>query len=109
MDAFILAYKYDKGCIRKLRQLTCCLAALSGNDLRQRFCTEAPRKTEFGQRNGLMIYNNIERVLVITKLILLQHWFLARNNTKSAKSLLEIYIYTQTNHQTQLSDAIFIF
>ncbi len=64
----------NKGCIRKARQLTCCLALLMRQWLcRQRFCTKAPHETDFGRaseaRNGLMIYNKIERVLVITKQI----------------------------------------
>ncbi len=60
------------GCIRKLRQLTCCLAALSGNDFKGsvfawRHLMKRISDRLLGQRNGLMIYNKIERVLVITK------------------------------------------
>ncbi len=63
-----------KGCIRKLRQLTCCLAALSGNDFKgsvfeRRHLIKQILDRLLRQRNGLMIYNKIERVLVITKLI----------------------------------------
>ncbi len=62
------------GCIRKLRQLTCCLAALSGNDFKgsvfaRRHLIKQISDRLLRQRNGLMIYNKIERVLVITKLI----------------------------------------
>ncbi len=58
----------------KLRQLTCCLAALSGNDFKgsvfaQRHLIKQILDRLLRQRNGLMIYNKIERVLVITKWI----------------------------------------
>ncbi len=61
-------------CIRKLRQLTCCLTALWGNDFAGsvfawRHLTKLISDRLLRQRNGLMIYNKIERVLVITKLI----------------------------------------
>ncbi len=64
----------DNGCIRKLRQLTCCLAALSGNDFKGsvfagRHLIKQILDRLLRQRNGLMIYNKIERVLVITKWI----------------------------------------
>ncbi len=64
----------EHGCIRKLRQLTCCLAALSGNDLKgsvfeRRHLIKQILDRLLRQRNGLMIYNKIERVLVITKWI----------------------------------------
>ncbi len=62
------------GCIRKLRQLTCCLAALSGNDFKgsvfaRRHLTKLISDRLLRQHNGLTIYNNIERDLVITKWI----------------------------------------
>ncbi len=62
------------GCIRKLRQLTYCLAALWGNDFAgsvfaQRHLTKLILDMPLRQRDGLMIYNKIERVLVITKRI----------------------------------------
>ncbi len=66
----------DVGSIRKLKQLTRCIPALWGSDFADSvFCTKAPHEADFGQadlrqRNGLMIYNKIERVLVITKQIL---------------------------------------
>ncbi len=64
----------SNGCIRKLRQLTCCLAALSGNDFKgsvfaRRHLIKQILDRLLRQRNGLMIYNKIERVLVITKWI----------------------------------------
>ncbi len=63
-----------RGCIRKLRQLTCCLADLWGNDFAgsvfaRRHLTKLISERLLRQRNGLMIYNKIDRVLVITKLI----------------------------------------
>ncbi len=62
------------GCIRKLRQLTCCLPALSGNDFKgsvfaRRHLMKLISDRLLRQCNGLMIYNKIERVLAITKLI----------------------------------------
>ncbi len=62
------------GCIRKLRQLTCCLAALWGNDFAgsvfaRRHLTKLISDRLLRQRKILMIYNKIERVLVITKQI----------------------------------------
>ncbi len=64
----------NKGCIRKARQLTCCLAALWGNDFAgsvfaRRHLMKLISDGLLRQRNGLMIYNKIERVLVITKQI----------------------------------------
>ncbi len=62
------------GCIRKFRQLTCCLTALWGNDFAgsvfaRRHLTKLILDRLLRQHNGLMIYNKIERVLVITKQI----------------------------------------
>ncbi len=55
-------------------QLKCCLAALPGNDFKGSvFARRHPAKLIsdrlLGQHNGLTIYNNIERDLVIPKLI----------------------------------------
>lgn len=65
---------YAMGCIRKLRQLICCLAALSGNDFAGRICagqylTKLISDRLLSQRSGLMIYKEIQRTLVITKQI----------------------------------------
>ncbi len=64
----------NNGCIWKLRQLTCCLAALWGNDFAdsvfaQRHLMKLISDRFLRQRNGLMVYNKIEIVLVITKQI----------------------------------------
>ncbi len=62
------------GCIWKLKQLTCCFAVLCPMTSQAAF---SPRRHLIilisdgllRQRNGLMIYNKMERVLVITKLM----------------------------------------
>ncbi len=64
----------NNGCIWKLRQLTCCLAALWGSDFAGgvfawRHLTKLISDRLLRQRNGLIIYNKIERDLVITKRI----------------------------------------
>ncbi len=61
------------GCVRKLR-LTWCLAALSSNDFAgsvfaRRYLMKLISDGLLRQRNGLMFYNKIEQVLVITKWI----------------------------------------
>ncbi len=58
--------------VMKLWQLTCCLTALSGNDFKasvfaQRQLMKWISDGLLRQRKGLMIYNKIERVLLITK------------------------------------------
>ncbi len=61
-------------------------------------------------RNSLVIYNKIERVLVIIKQI-----FNYYNTNFSLEIISKVqkvsqkYKFTQTDHQTQLSNAIFIF
>ncbi len=62
------------------------------------------------QRKGLMIYNKIECVLVITKQIFnYYNTDFSLEITSKLQKVSQKYIYTQTDHQTQLSDAIFIF
>ncbi len=61
-----------------LRQLTCCLAALWGTEFAGSGFSRRHLKKLFTdrllrQRNGLMIYNQIERVLVLTKPI--SNWY----------------------------------
>lgn len=87
-----LSESEDLGCIQKLRQLTCCLAALSGNDFAGSVCAWS-----------LMIYNKIEQVseyLITTNFLL--------EMTSKVKKVDQKHTL-QTDHQPQLLDAIFIF
>ncbi len=57
-----------------------------------------------------MIYNKIERVLVITKLIFnYYNTDFSLEITSNVQKVSQKYTFKQTDHQTQLSDAIFIF
>ncbi len=101
------------GCIRKLRQLTCCL--MRQWVCRQRFLHEGTSRNWFrtgfwGRVTVLMIYNKTERVLVITKLIFnYYNTDFSLEITSKVQKVSQKYTFKQTDHQTQLSDAIFIF
>ncbi len=103
------------GCIRKLRQLTCCLTASWGNDFAGsvfawRHLTKLISDRLLRQCNILMIYNKIEWVLVITKQIFnYYNSNFSLEITSKVQKVNQKYTFTQTNHQTQFSDAIFIF
>ncbi len=74
---FMLMSTWNIGCVTcvwKPRQLTCSLDALWGNDFAgsvfaRRHLMKLISDRLLRQHNGLMIYNKIERVLVITKQI----------------------------------------
>ncbi len=62
------------------------------------------------QCNGLMIYNKVERVLVITKRIFnYYNTDFSLEITSKVQKVSQKYTFTQTDHQTQLSDTIFFF
>ncbi len=102
------------GCIRKLRQLTCCLAALWGNDFAGsvfawRYLTKLISDRLLRQLNGLMIDNKIKQVLVITKRIFnYYNTNFSLEITSKVQKVNQKYTFTQTDNQTQLSDLYFL-
>ncbi len=91
------------GCIRKLRQLTCCLTASWGNDLAGSVFAWRHLKKLISDRllrqcNILMIYNKIERVLVITKQIFnYYNSNFSLEITSKVQKVNQKYTFTQTN------------
>ncbi len=100
--AYTLAAAGNLGC-----GLAVLLATLSGNDFAGSVFAQRHLRL-LRQRNGLMIYNKI--VLVITKLIFnYYNTDFSLEITSKVQNVSQKYTFTQTDHQMQLSDAIFFF
>ncbi len=113
-ETHLLKQCYTKQCktLAASENLGSGLAALWGNDFSgsvfaRMHLTKLISDRLLRQRNGLMIYNKIERVLVITKQIFNYYNTnfsleitskVQKVNQKYTKSSSEIYIYTQSNH-----------
>ncbi len=106
-------------CVFSIRNFNLCNLKGNGNIANdfagsvypQRYLTKLTSDRLLRPHNGLMIYNQIERALVITKwkLTYCNSNFLLVMISKVEKNWSKTYIYKQTNHQLQRFHAIFTF
>ncbi len=106
-------------CVFSIRNFNLCNLKGNGNIANdfagsvypQRYLTKLTSDRLLRPHNGLMIYNQIERALVITKwkLTYCNSNFLLVMISKVEKNWSKTYIYKQTNHQLQRFHAILPF